>query len=204
MRPRKAGNLNIWKWLFLAQLSLLIGCGIVLYTRIQTDREDLTKLVQTSTEDTKVGTFSTNREQLNQTLTNYLKEYQTEEFSYQLFVTSQQVVFEGSYQIFGVTIPLYIYFQPSKMEDGSILLRITEISVGSLSLPKAEVLAYLQKNYKLPAFVKIDSEQAQVQVQLTELKNKFGLYGKANTIDLYNDQFIVDIYRKDSKIALKT
>lgn len=196
MRPRKAGNLNIWKWLFLAQLALLIGCGIVLYTRIQADREDLTKLVQTSTEDTKVGTFSTNREQLNQTLTNYLKEYQTEEFSYQLFVTSQQVVFEGSYQIFGVTIPLYIYFQPSKMEDGSILLRITEISVGSLSLPKAEVLAYLQKNYKLPAFVKIDSEQAQVQVQLTELKNKFGLYGKANTIDLYNDQFIVDIYRK--------
>ncbi|HEP1784383.1 TPA: YpmS family protein [Streptococcus suis] len=196
MRPRKAGNLNIWKWLFLAQLALLIGCGIVLYTRIQTDREDLTKLVQTSTEDTKVGTFSTNREQLNQTITNYLKEYQTEEFSYQLFITSQQVVFEGSYQIFGVTIPLYIYFQPSKMEDGSILLRITEISVGSLSLPKAEVLAYLQKNYKLPAFVKIDSEQAQVQVQLTELKNKFGLYGKANTIDLYNDQFIVDIYRK--------
>ncbi|CYW75241.1 YpmS family protein [Streptococcus suis] len=196
MRPRKAGNLNIWKWLFLAQLALLIGCGIVLYTRIQTDREDLTKLVQTSTEDTKVGTFSTNREQLNQTLTNYLKEYQTEEFSYQLFVTTQQVVFEGSYQIFGVTIPLYIYFQPSKTEDGSILLRITEISVGSLSLPKAEVLAYLQKNYKLPAFVKIDSEQAQVQVQLTELKNKFGLYGKANTIDLYNDQFIVDIYRK--------
>ncbi|MEG3320752.1 YpmS family protein [Streptococcus suis] len=196
MRPRKAGNLNIWKWLFLAQLALLIGCGIVLYTRFQTDREDLTKLVQTSTEDTKVGTFSTNREQLNQTITNYLKEYQTEEFSYQLFITSQQVVFEGSYQIFGVTIPLYIYFQPSKMEDGSILLRITEISVGSLSLPKTEVLAYLQKNYKLPAFVKIDSEQAQVQVQLTELKNKFGLYGKANTIDLYNDQFIVDIYRK--------
>ncbi|HEL1960236.1 TPA: YpmS family protein [Streptococcus suis] len=196
MKPRKAGNLNIWKWLFLAQLALLIGCGIVLYTRIQTDREDLTKLVQTSGEDTKVGTFSTNREQLNQTITNYLKEYQTEEFSYQLFITSQQVVFEGSYQIFGVTIPLYIYFQPSKMEDGSILLRITEISVGSLSLPKAEVLAYLQKNYKLPAFVKIDSEQAQVQVQLTELKNKFGLYGKANMIELYNDQFIVDIYRK--------
>ncbi|MBM7267854.1 YpmS family protein [Streptococcus sp. 2018037] len=196
MRPRKAGNLNIWKWLFLAQLALLIGCGIVLYTRIQIDREDLTKLVPISTEDTKVGTFSTNREQLNQTLTNYLKDYQTEEFSYQLFVTSQQVVFEGSYQIFGVTIPLYIYFQPSKMEDGSILLRITEISAGSLSLPKAEVLAYLQKNYKLPAFVKIDSEQAQVQVQLTELKNKFDLYGKANTIDLYNDQFIVDIYRK--------
>ncbi len=64
----------------LAQLALFIGCGIVLYTRIQTDREDLTKLVQTSTEDTKVGTFSTNREQLNQTLTNYLKSIRRKSF----------------------------------------------------------------------------------------------------------------------------
>lgn len=196
MRPRKAGNVNIWKWLFLTQLALLLGCGIILYTRLQTAREDLTVWVETSPEDTKVGSFSTNREQLNQTISNYLADYQMEGFTYQLLVTSQQVVFEGNYQLFGVAIPLYIYFQPNKLEDGSILLKISEISAGSLSLPKAEVLAYIQKNYKLPSFVKIDSEQARVQVMLTELENKFGLYGKANTIDLYNDQFIVDVYRK--------
>ncbi|HFI0237211.1 TPA: hypothetical protein ACGO6G_001415 [Streptococcus suis] len=38
-----------------------------------------------------------------------MKDYQTDDFSYQLFVTSQQVVFEGTYQVFGVTIPLYLY-----------------------------------------------------------------------------------------------
>lgn len=196
MKLRKVGNLNFWKWLFLLQLALMLGGGIVLLSRFQTKREDLTKLVPTNQTDTKVGTFTTDREQLNQSIANYLKEYQTKDFSYQLFVTSQQVVFEGSYQLFGVTLPLYIYFQPFKMEDGSILLQILEISAGSLSLPKADVLAYLQKNYKLPSFVKIDSQEAQVQLQITDLENSLGLYGKANTIDLYNNQIIVDIYRK--------
>ncbi|HEL2110634.1 YpmS family protein [Streptococcus suis] len=196
MKLRKVGNLNFWKWLFLVQLALMLGGGLVLLSRFQTKREDLTKLVPTNQTDTKVGTFTTDREQLNQSIADYLKEYQTKDFSYQLFVTSQQVVFEGSYQLFGVTLPLYIYFQPFKMEDGSILLQILEISAGSLSLPKADVLAYLQKNYKLPSFVKIDSQEAQVQLQITELENSLGLYGKANTIDLYNNQIIVDIYRK--------
>lgn len=196
MKLRKVGNLNIWKWLFLVQLAFILGGGIVLLNRLQTRRENMIELVSTSQADTKVGTFTTNREQLNQTIANYLKDYQTKDFSYQLIVTSQQVVFEGSYQVFGVTIPLYIYFQPLKMEDGSILLRILEISAGSLSLPKADVLAYLQKNYKLPSFVKFDFQKAQIQLRITELENKFRLYGKANTIDLYNDQVIVDIYRK--------
>ncbi|HFI0037257.1 TPA: YpmS family protein [Streptococcus suis] len=196
MKLRKVGNLNFWEWLFLVQLALMLGGGLVLLSRFQTKREDLTKLVPTNQTDTKVGTFTTDREQLNQSIANYLKEYQTKDFSYQLFVTSQQVVFEGSYQLFGVTLPLYIYFQPFKMEDGSILLQILEISAGSLSLPKADVLAYLQKNYKLPSFVKIDSQEAQVQLQITDLENSLGLYGKANTIDLYNNQIIVDIYRK--------
>lgn len=196
MRQKNLGKINSWKWLFLSLLALVFGGFLVLFSRIQTPREDFTSLVQVSQSDTKVGTFTTNREQLNQSISNYLKDYQTNDFKYQLFVTSQQVVFEGSYQIFGVTIPLYLYFQPHKLEDGSILLSINEISAGTLSLPKAEVLAYIQKNYKLPNFVKIDSEEAQIQLQITELENSLGLYGKANTIDLYNDEIIVDIYRK--------
>lgn len=197
MKPREVGPFNVWKWLCLAQLALVIGCAVVVATRLQTPREDLPSLVSSSSEDTKVGSFSTNRAELNDTISAYLKDYQTEDFSYQILVTSQQIVFEGSYQLFGVTIPLYIYFQPYKMEDGSILLEVKDISAGSLSLPKAEVLTYLQKNYKLPAFVTINAAETQVQLQLAALDNSLGLYGKANTIDLYNDQIIIDIYRKN-------
>lgn len=196
MQQKKNGTNNYWKWACLTLLAFMLGFIFVVTNRVLTPRENQTILVKTNSEDFKLGSFSTNREQLNTTIAHYLEDYQIKDFTYKLYATSQQVVFEGSYNILGVTIPLYIYFQPSKLADGSILLTISEISAGTLSFPKAEVLTYLQKNYKLPEFVKIDPTEAKVQIQLPALDNSLGFYAKANTIDLYNDQIIVDIYRK--------
>lgn len=175
---------------------MVLGTSIVVINRLESKREDLTKLVPTNSEDAKVGRFETNKEQLNATIAEYLKEYQTDTFQYKVYLTSQLAIFEGDYQLLGMDIPLYIYFFPSRLEDGSISLAVQEISAGTLSLPKREVLTYLQKNYKLPDIVKIDAENATIQIQLPAIENKFGLYGKVNTIDLYNDQIVVDIYRK--------
>lgn len=196
MPQKKNGKINSWKWLFLILLALILGTSLVLVNRLETKREDLTKLVPTNKNDAKVGSFETNREQLNETIAQYLKDYQTDNFQYQVYLTSQLAVFEGSYQLLGIDIPLYIYFYPSRMEDGSISLAVQEISAGTLSLPKGDVLNYLQKNYKLPDIVKIDSKDARIQIQLPAIENKFGIYAKVNTIDLYSDQIIVDIYRK--------
>lgn len=197
MRQRKTGRINLWKWAFLLLVSALVSLTLVLVTRMTTAREDLpASIVTTSETDTKVGTFTTSRDQLNETLNTYLQDYQAEGFTYQVYVTAQLVVFEGSYQIFGLTIPLNIYFQPSKLEDGSVQLTIAEISAGTLSLPKAEILTYLQKNYKLPKFVQVDATAGLVLVQLAAIENSLGIYAKANTIDLYNDQIIFDLYKK--------
>ncbi|HEM3665365.1 TPA: YpmS family protein [Streptococcus suis] len=196
MSQKKNGKINSWKWLFLILLAMVLGTSIVVISRLESKREDLTKLVPTNTEDAKVGRFETNKEQLNATIAEYLKEYQTDTFQYKVYLTSQLAIFEGDYQLLGMDIPLYIYFFPSRLEDGSISLAVQEISAGTLSLPKREVLTYLQKNYKLPDIVKIDAENATIQIQLPAIENKFGLYGKVNTIDLYNDQIVVDIYRK--------
>jgi len=193
---KKNGKINSWKWLFLILLAMVLGTSIVVINRLESKREDLTKLVPTNSEDAKVGRFETNKQQLNATIAEYLKEYQTDTFQYKVYLTSQLAIFEGNYQLLGMDIPLYIYFFPSRLEDGSISLAVQEISAGTLSLPKGEVLTYLQKNYKLPDIVKIDAENATIQIQLPAIENKFGLYGKVNTIDLYNDQIVVDIYRK--------
>ena len=180
---------------------MILGTSIVVISRMESKREDLTKLVPTNSEDAKVGRFETNKEQLNATIAEYLKEYQTDTFQYKVYLTSQLAIFEGDYQLLGMDIPLYIYFFPSSLEDGSISLAVQEISAGTLSLPKGEVLTYLQKNYKLPDIVKIDAENATIQIQLPAIENKFGLYGKVNTIDLYNDQIVIDIPNFKLKLA---
>ena len=96
----------------------------------------------------------------------------------------------------GKEYPLYIYFQPSKIEDGSILLTLKDFSVGTLKLPKKTVMQVLSTNKDLPDFVKIDSKEATIKIELAKIKNEMDFYVKANTIDLYNDQIIFDLYRK--------
>ena len=96
----------------------------------------------------------------------------------------------------GKEYPLYIYFQPSKLEDGSILLTLKDFSVGTLKLPKKTVMQVSSTYMYLPDFVNIDSKYATIKIELAKIKNEMDFYVKANTIDLYNDQIIFDLYMK--------
>ncbi|MGT2716619.1 YpmS family protein [Streptococcus respiraculi] len=198
MKPKKNGTINKWKWAFLALIAALVALSLVLVERVTTNREDMTSLVASNNarSDEQLGTFTTTKEQLNTMLATYLKDYQTDTFSYKVTATNQFLLFEGRYKIWGLDIPLYVYFQPNKLKDGSVLLTVSEISAGTLSLPKEEILSYIKKQSQLPAFVTIDASKATVTIQLTEIENEQKIYVKANTIDLYNNQLIFDIYRK--------
>lgn len=198
MKQKKSGKINKWKWAFLALVAALVALSLVVVERITTTREDTRSLVAPNNvaSDEKLGTFTTSKEQLNTMLATYLKDYQTETFSYTVTATNQFLLFEGSYRLWGLDIPLYVYFQPNKLNDGSILLTVSEISAGTLSLPKEEILSYIKNQSQLPAFVNIDPSKATVTIQLTGIENAQKIYVKANTIDLYNNQLIFDIYRK--------
>ena len=196
MRQKKKKKTNIWKWLILILLAAVLGLGLVLMSRVTTYREDTSQIAVKKGAETKIGTFMTTRDQLNDTVATYLKDYQTKDFTYKLYASNQMVLFEGEYVLLGQKIPLYIYFQPSKLDDGSVLLTVSEVSAGTLGLPRAEILTYLKKNYKLPDFISVDVEASSILIQTTAITNNLGIYVKANTIDLYNDQIIFDIYRK--------
>lgn len=196
MKQKTTGKTNIWKWLFLALSAAVLALGLVLLIRMTTYREDTSQITTNSGPETKIGTFTTTRAQLNDTVATYLEDYQIKDFSYKLYASNQLVLFEGEYLILGQKIPLYIYFQPSKLEDGSVLLTVSEISAGTLGLPKAEILTYIKKNYKLPHFISVNVESSSIHIQTTAITNNLGIYVKANTLDLYNDQIIFDIYRK--------
>lgn len=197
MKLKTNGKTNYWKWAFLLLTSFLLALGIIFYVRIHTPRED-TKQIQVSTKgkETKIGSFLTTRDQLNDSIATYLNDYQSNKFSYKVYATKQQVLFEGKYNLLGEDIPIYIYLQPSKLEDGGVLLTVSEISAGTLSFPRADVLKQIKRNYKLPNFVTIDEKNATVTINLAEMKNELDIYVKANTVDLYNDQIIFDIYSK--------
>ena len=71
----------------------------------------------------------------------------------------------------------------------------------------------LSKNKNIPKFVQISPKQSTITIVLPEIDNDFGIYVKANTIDLYNDKIVFDCIRRsraeetiqiEFKVILKT
>lgn len=188
-------KINIWKWLFLGLVSLLLAFALVVPGRLATPREDVSQLHQAvGTKDVKVGTMTTTRDQLNDTIKSLLKKYKLSD--YKVYADNQQILLEGQLSLLGKDYPLYIYFQPSKLENGNILLTVKDFSVGTFQIPRRMVLQLLSKNKNIPKFVQISPKQSTITIVLPEIDNDFGIYVKANTIDLYNDKIVFDLYQK--------
>ncbi|EKS21351.1 hypothetical protein HMPREF9186_00175 [Streptococcus sp. F0442] len=188
-------KINIWKWLFLGLVSLLLAVVIVVQGRLASPREDVSQLHQTvRSKDVKVGTMTTTRDQLNDTIQSLLKKYKLSD--YKVYADNQQVLLEGQLSLLGKDYPLYMYFQPSKLENGNILLTVKDFSVGSFQIPQKMVLRLLSKNKNIPDFIQISPKESTITIVLPEIDNDFGLYAKANTIDLYNDKIVFDLYQK--------
>ena len=194
-QPAQFKKINIWKWLFLGLVSLLVALCLVIQSRMATPRETVRQLHQTAkNSDVKVGTMTTTRDQFNDTIKYLLKKYHLSD--YKVYADNQQILLEGQLSLLGKSYPLYIYFQPSKLDNGNILLTVRDFSVGSFQIPQKIVLRLLSKNKNNPDFIQISPKESTITILLSEMDNDFGIYAKANTIDLYNDRIVFDLYQK--------
>lgn len=185
---------TIWKWLFLALLAINLGTFAFISSRVFNVR-DQQSLGQVSKpkETTEVAKITTNRDQLNQLINTYLQDFQTSDMSYKFYLSNSQAVLEASYQLFGQKIPLYIYFEPLALNDGSVALQVKNVSAGTLNLPTSAVLAYVKSSIKLPAFVEVLPTKDQVILHLPQLTLADNLYLKANQLDLVSGNFTFNL-----------
>ena len=194
-QPAQFKKINIWKWLFLGLVSLLVALCLVIQSRMATSRETVRQLHQTAkNSDLQVGTMTTTRDQFNDTIKYLLKKYHLS--NYKVYADNQQILLEGQLSLLGKSYPLYIYFQPSKLDNGNILLTVKDFSVGSFQIPQKMVLRLLSKNKNIPDFIQISPKESTITILLSEMDNDFGIYAKANTVDLYNDKIVFDLYQK--------
>lgn len=190
-------NLNWWKWAFLLLFAFNAAFLAVIGSRIIQIREPKSELInQKAAKNIKIGTLTTTKEQLNEAVVSYLKDFQTKKMTYKVYATSSTILFEGTYQLLGYEVPLYIYFQPHRLTNGAIQLQVLSFSVGTLSLPEKDVLQYLKSSYKLPKFVEILPKQSAIIINLQQLENDANIYLKAQKIDLVKDDIRFDIYKK--------
>lgn len=198
-KPKKASS-PIWKHLFIGLLIMLVALFAVVLWRINTPRESRQALPPIdTTKDTKVGTFTTTKDQLNAAIANLLKTNQLDQVK--VYVDEQQLILEGNIALVSEEYPVYLYLEPRQLSDGRMTLTVVDMSLGTLSVPKSEVLGLLKGNTKLPKWVMIDAKNAIITLDLPHLDDKQDFYVTANTIDLSKDTIVFDVYLKKHETA---
>ncbi|MGT2865981.1 YpmS family protein [Streptococcus fryi] len=197
MKQRNNGKKSLWKWLFLLLLAINMAFVAVLASRLIEVREPETEQIKAPDKKAiKIGSFVTNKALLNETVATYLKPYQSKEMTYKLYAASTTILFEGKYNLLGYDVPLYVYFEPYRLENGAVQLKLTSLSAGTLPLPEKDVLVFIKKSYDLPKIVKVVPKDRSIIINLQDLTNEAGIYLEATSLDLINDNITFDIYKK--------
>lgn len=200
MKHITSGKIKWWKWLFLLLLALNIAfLGTVALLLTKGDSLSVSQSQSVSKGGIKVGNFSSTKSQLSDTINSYLKDYESKDMSYQVTFDSDKLIFQGSYTLLGVSIPLNVYFQPYRLSNGAVQLKVTSVSAGSLSLPEEDILRYIKSSYDLPKFVDVLPKKSAINVNIQKLGSDTQFYLKATKINLLNDQLSFDIFKKNAE-----
>lgn len=178
---------NKWKFLFLALLSLnLLFMGILIfYLTAPTDDKPL----ENKTPDPDAVSFKvqSKKEDLDTVINHYLQEENEGVVDYQIHL-DEFVNLYGTFPILNQNIEMKLSFAPKALENGDLVLKEEEISLGRFHLPSATVLKIVDDLYQFPDWVTIQPNKEQVYVDLQQLKLKNDIQIKANQFDLKKDQ----------------
>nr|WP_054656854.1 DUF2140 family protein [Apilactobacillus ozensis] len=73
------------------------------------------------------------------------------------------------------------------LSDGNIQLDADGLEIGKLNIPPKFVLSYVSRNYKIPSWVKLDSKNSKIILNVNDFGSKDNLSYRATKIDMNGD-----------------
>jgi uncharacterized protein YpmS len=187
-------NRNPWKIAFLTLSLILVLAVVWLFSKITTERPSPAET------DAQITTQSEDRLSIGVSLSNselalIANEYLKSEKSlagYSLGI-ADAVTLKGETILLGLVIPFALSGEPHATADGNLQLKVTDISLGGLSLPEREALSLLAQFLTLPAFVSLDaeSETATIAISAIDLPKESGI--RLISIDKQSKEYAFEV-----------
>lgn len=197
---KKRRQLNPWKTAFFLLLALILGSGAFLTSRILAIREPNYKAAPTvQREGDPILSINTNKEKVNQVIDYYLEEYLDNGDIQYHFALENEAMLTGEFEILTFPVTFYLYFDPFVMENGNVQLRAKSLSVGTLNLPISQVMKMVERNFKFPEWIEVNSEEQNIMIRLDKFQMANGLFMKANRINLLDDEIQFSLYLPKDK-----
>lgn len=90
-------------------------------------------------------------------------------------------------QVFSLTLPILLSFEPHVQEDGNLLLEQKSVNVGMLDIPPESALKLLRDSVTLPDFMKVDPAAEEILLRLTDIPLDDGISVRAESFNLKED-----------------
>ncbi|WP_112182265.1 MULTISPECIES: YpmS family protein [Paraliobacillus] len=180
-----------WRFLFISLLSLNVFIIITLFILIFSPTPGSNALPEKEYIEDEAGaefTVRSSKQNLTELVNQYIdKALNDEDGKYSIQLNENVQIF-GSVEAFEKDIPISIEMEPVVQENGDIILKQTEMSLGLLNLPKNKILEYVAKAIDAPEWVIIDPDNEEIYIAITQMDIKSNFKVRAQQIDLENDQ----------------
>ncbi|WP_261807477.1 YpmS family protein [Lapidilactobacillus luobeiensis] len=191
-KPR--GHFNIWQWLFLILVGLLLGVGIFAGTKIFISPAPNTLAADVAAADEPVMNVQMTKKQVNRIVSYALSDYlKSDDIKYEFKLTDQAVL-SGKFAFLGSQVPFTMSFDPYVLENGDVQLKAQSLSIGALPIPISQVMNFIGNDYKIPSWVSLDSKKATITLHLRKYQIKGGISLRATRFDLDNDELDFSVY----------
>ncbi|MFC3885232.1 YpmS family protein [Bacillus songklensis] len=180
--------MNKWKWLFIGLLAInLLFLLVIGSLALQPSKGNEPSIYAKGLkEDVSLGVIAKKKD-LNVLINEYLqKEFNNQPLNYVVRLTDQVEVY-GTVEAFGNDLDISMDFEPEVQKNGDLLLNQKSLAVGRLQLPVRTVLGYVNNNFSLPEWVRINPREESVYVALQEMEMKSDFRVKVKKFDLEKD-----------------
>ncbi len=184
---------NKWKILFfiLAIVNVVV-IGSIYFLVTSDGKNNPIENKPDNTSETIPFTTQTNKLDLNKVINHYLKQQAKGSINYQIFLDNN-VNLIGTLPIFGQNVEMKMSFKPTAVDDGNLILKEKDFSIGALKLPAEQVLKMINNHYQFPEWVTIQPNEKNVLVDLQNMNLKSGLIVRMEKIDLKQDKIMFTI-----------
>lgn len=157
--------------------------GLTVLLFISSDQEPIPD-VRVSNKNVSEFLIHTDKKDLNKLINHYIeKEGLNGPVHYQVFLTDDVELY-GDVKVFSQTMQVKMTFEPTALENGDLILKQKNVSLGGVKLPVSYILKLIRDAYKLPDWVIIQPNDKEVYVALHKMKLKSGITVRAESFNL--------------------
>lgn len=195
-QPKKGGPFNLWKWIAIILIALIVGGGAYFGTQVLRSPNEAASITKETNSTAAASVpIEMNRQQLNALASYYLADLQKgQDMKYRFVVRQDAAYLLGTTQVLGQNVSFVITMQPSVIDNGNISLKATKLSVGTMSLPISFVINYINNNYKIPSWVQLSAKKKTINLYLNKLVGKHDVRYSVDKVDLQNNQFKFEMH----------